>query len=344
MDHSMETVEETVKTKKKFKWWIIPIVIVGLIAAILLGGRLFFRLPVSDYYAASRPAFGIPGLSDGYVPQALDYSKELDRMILSGYMKDGSPSPVYVVDYKTGDVDATVTLTLSDGTLSHSHSGGLAVHNGLLYTCDSGNDVLHVFKIEDLGAIKGEGTIKEIGTVPVHSDGDAVSPAFVAAGPEGLVVGEFYIAKSYETPVSHYVDDHHALAVLLPYDDSELGVSAVPTRAYSLPDKAQGMCFDEDGLMYVSESWAVSSSVIEVFRLGEPTGEIQVLGRTLPLVMLGDENRVSSKKIAPMSEEIVILNGELYVNCESASKKYFFGLLNGAQNLFATDVEFFKGE
>ena len=48
-----------------------------IIAAILLffvGVRLFFRLPVSEYYKRSEKAFVIPEYDKGFIAQGLSYS------------------------------------------------------------------------------------------------------------------------------------------------------------------------------------------------------------------------------------------------------------------------------
>ena len=47
-------------------------------------------------------------------------------------------------------------------------------------------------------------------------------------------------------------------------------------------------------------------------------------------------------KIAPMSEEIVLVGGKTYVMCESASDKSIFGKLTSANFCYATDLEKIK--
>ncbi|MCQ2437509.1 MAG: hypothetical protein MJ099_03835 [Clostridia bacterium] len=318
------------------------IVLVILIAVILIGGRLYFRLPYSDYYKASEKALRIPEITKGYVPQGLEYLNETDRLLLTGYTKDGSPSPMYVVDRKSGALEKKVFFRHADGTECRDHNGGLAVHGDCLYVCDDTDNVLRVYSLADLNAAADGDFLNEIAAVPLTAGDDVIMPAFVEATEDGLIVGEFYYAGKYETPVSHYVGDHHGLAIVLPYADTPSGVDPTPVRAYSLPDKAQGICFDTEGILYVSESWGTAASVIETYRDAAPEAEIEVLGVTLPMTVLNDDLRLNAAKIAPMSEEIAVIEGMLYVNCESASNKYFFGRLNAAQNLFATPIEFFK--
>ena len=45
--------------------------IVGVVLLILLAARLYFRIPVHEYYANSEKTFVIPGLSDGMIVQWL---------------------------------------------------------------------------------------------------------------------------------------------------------------------------------------------------------------------------------------------------------------------------------
>lgn len=317
--------------------------IIVLLVVVLAAGKIWFWAPAAGYYGASQAAFAIPGLGEGFVPQGLEYHWEDDLMFFTGYMKDHSASPVYVTDAETGAVKARVELVLSDDTLCTSHNGGLAEYNGRLYVCGE-PAVLHVFSVQDVLAVEGRGQVYEIATVPLTAADDALSPAFVTALPEGLFVGEFYIEKDYETPLEHRIGQSNSLAVLLPYDDSQAGVSSVPSRAYSLPDRSQGACEDEDGLLYVSQSWGASPSRIDVFAPAAAQQDAHVLGVDVPLFVLNDACRVGSGVIAPMSEELVLRGGRLYINCESASQKYLFGLLNGAQNIFATDVAFFRGK
>ncbi len=322
----------------------ILVAVIVVIAAVLVGGRLWFRIPVSGYYNASEPAFKIPCLKDGFIPQGIDYVAKNNWMLLTGYMKDKSASPVYAVDLSSGEMVKSVTLITSDGKECNAHNGGVAEKDGLIYVCDSSADGLRVFKLSDLEKSDIGGTVTEIGKISLSAEGDHIGPAFVVDGPDGLIVGEFYIAEKYETPKSHYVGDNHAVAVRLPYSDGELGVSPTPDAAYSLPDLAQGMCFDDKGNMYISESWGASLSQIEVFDASKTDGDITLLGQKLPLTVLDENSRISYAKLAPMSEEIVIVDNKLYVNCESASKKYFFGILNGAGSVYKTDVKYFLGD
>ena len=64
---------------------------------LLLGVRAYVRLPHLGYYRASERAFKIPGLGDGFIPQGLDYDSARGTYLVTGYDKEGDPSPLYLV-------------------------------------------------------------------------------------------------------------------------------------------------------------------------------------------------------------------------------------------------------
>ena len=122
---------EEQKQKKNIKPWvkltiIFSSIIVG-ITLILCGAIGYFRLPVNDYYKASEKAFIIPEISDGYVPQGMCYDQVSEYFILSGYINDGSPSPLYLSN-KDGTKQKKVTLFTPDNqTYYDSHGCGVDI-------------------------------------------------------------------------------------------------------------------------------------------------------------------------------------------------------------------------
>ena len=78
-----------IKIKKIIKTVLITVMLFLLV--VFNGARLYFRLPVRDYYKISEKEFKIPGLSQNLVPQGIDY---LDNglFLIGGYQKNGAPS------------------------------------------------------------------------------------------------------------------------------------------------------------------------------------------------------------------------------------------------------------
>ena len=117
-----------------------------------------------------------------------------------------------------------------------------------------------------------------------------------------------------------------------------LGINPTPVKAYSIPDLVQGLEFYQDKI-YLSTSWGLNFSHVYVYQESSliNQGNINILGHNLPLYAIDSASLIADHKIAPMSEEVAIVDGLLYVNCESASSKYLFGRFTGGKWLYATD-------
>ena len=338
--------------KQKIKLWvrlavIFTSIIVG-IGVILCGAIGYFRLPVSNYYRASEKAFKIPEIGDGYVPQGMCYDKENETFILSGYMKDHSKSPVYLV--KNGELIKKVTLKTPDGNDYIGHGGGIDFWKDFLYVTGGSDCCIYVYSYNDLVTATSGDALPCLGAFSLmKSDTDYIGNAFVTVCGDRLITGEFYRAKSYPTLESHKIttkagDYNQALAVEFNLDEAmPLGIAPNPTKAYSMPDQVQGLTL-YNGKIYLSTSWGVSFSKIYEFSEKELVlqGEKEILGKNLPLYAMDSASLNKTYKIAPMSEEMVIVDGELYVNCESASDKYVFGKLTGGKWIYKTNLSKMK--
>ena len=133
-------------------------------------------------------------------------------------------------------------------------------------------------------------------------------------------------------------DYNQALALAFGFSDGPdavFGLAPEPAAAYSLPDLVQGMCF-HDGRVYLSTSYATAFSHVcgyDVARL-EAQGEIA----GVPLYAMDSASLVEDRKLPPMSGEIEVVDGRMYTMCESASRKYYFGLLTGGSWCYATEL------
>ncbi len=330
------------------------LLIVGILLAVilllLLCVRLYFRLPVAGYYAASEKGFCIPDTHGGFIAQGLEYDAANDCFLVTGYRNDGAASPLYVVDRASGDRLKTLSQYKADGVPYTGHAGGISLDSAgkYLYVADGSDNCLYVYRYEDIRNASDKDVVVAIGTFSTAlSDEDCLHPAFTTVVGDRLIIGEFYRAGNYETPASHAVtttagDQNRALALVYALDGTApYGISPTPLYAYSLPDLVQGLYLDGD-TVYLSTSYGPTFSHISVYD-GQKTceGEITVLGTALPLYALDSSSLLCEKKIAPMSEEIVICDGKLYVMCESASDKYIFGKLTSAKWCYGTELSFF---
>lgn len=340
------------ENKKRLPWWAILLIVVGgillFLGLFLLGVRGYFRLSVNDYYKHSKATFYIPGTNDGFIAQGIADDTVGNNFFVTGYMNDGSASPVYLVDKDSGKLKKTVFVQTEDGSDFKGHCGGIEVYGDYVYIAGGGDCCLYVCRyIDVIGAADG-GKVKMIGKVDLKvSDSDKVRVSFVTKTNLGLIAGEFYRAGNYDTLESHWYktaagDQNKAMAVFLKFsEEGEFGVEA-PSAALSLPDQVQGICSTGESL-YLSTSYGPSFSYIYRYDWTEAkTNEkVNLLGQELPLYVFDSASQKSAKKIAPMSEEIIIVGGKLYTMCESASNKYIFGKFTSSDHCYATDLNFF---
>ncbi len=335
--------------KKKLKPWLIALIVIGGVIAFVglavLGAIGYFRLSVQAYYNASEKAFVIPGLNEGFVPQGMHYDERTESFFLSGYSNQDEASPVYIVK---GENAKKVLLLKEDGSDFTGHSGGVALFNDYVYI--AGSNCLYVYSYSEMINVENGGGVKCKGLFSTKVSGDDyVGTSFVTAHNGTLTVGEFYDGGKYATHPSHEIttaagDTNRALAVQYTLSESaQFGIEPTPMSAFSLPNKVQGLCF-ADGKIYLSTSYGVAFSHIYEYDESKVKKEkdITLLGQTLPLYALDSASLVNEYKIAPMSEEIVMLDGKLYVMCESASDKYIFGKFTGAKWCYKTDLSKMK--
>ncbi len=340
---------EKTKEKRKLKLWekllIIFSSIILFLGLALSGFVAYFRLSVNDYYKASEKAFAIPEISSGYVPQGLCHDSANGQFILSGYMKDGSASPIILVN-NDGKKVKTIYLKDENGNAYTHHGGGVAVNENYLYVTGDKEISLYVYSYNDLINANNGDTLNLVGTFINKTESDSLGSAFVTINGNKLIVGEFYREGNYETLESHKIttlngDFNQAIAVEYKLDNaSPLGINPTPVKAYSLPNQVQGLeIYDEK--IYLSTSYGLAFSHVLEYDLSalQYQGDKEILGYTLPLYALDGKSLLYDYKIAPMSEEIVFVDGMLYVNCESASNKYIFGKFTGGKWMYKTNLE-----
>jgi len=319
------------------------IALIIIVIAFFAGVIVYFKAPVSSYYKASTKTFKIPDISKGFIPQGLSYDSASGDFYITGYNKDGSASPIYIVDKDTKKVRKTIKMATADGQEYDGHCGGLSVFNGKVYVAGSSDSCLYVYDPSTIRSTADGELLAYDYTIDLSSENDSLPVAFTAVHGGQLIAGEFYRAKSYPTSESHWIETstgqtNRAIAVSMIID----GTTPIPTAVYSLPNQVQGMYMD-DSYIYLSTSYAVAFSHILTYDQAkiQQTGTFNILGVDVPLYILDESNMVSDTKIAPMSEEIDVVDGQMYTMCESASDKYIFGKFTGAKRCYATDISLF---
>lgn len=357
MENGKTTEVMTITEKKKSSLWDKLCVVLGIllavVAAALLAGRMYLILPVTNYYVSSGKAFAIPGLSDNFVPQGLCYDDAAGVFLTTGYQKDHTASPVWMVN-KDSKESRKVVLEAPDGSDFTGHAGGLSVLGNYVYVAGDDDNCLYVYSRDDILGADDGARVKCLGTFDTYfGRHDGLCIAFTTAHDGRLTVGEFYRDPNYVTPDSHKFtspsgDYLQALAVTYEASDGAdavFGLRPVPVEAYALPDLVQGMAF-YDGKIWLSTSYAVAFSGIYAYEQAglQKMGTLPVEGGEMPLYALDSAAMTTRCQLPPMSEEIEFVDGRMYTMCESASNQYIFGKLTGGKWCYATDMDKMKNQ
>ena len=346
---------KNVENKKKNPILIIFLIILILIVIILFGARIYFRLPVKDYYACSEKAFIIPDINKNFIPQGITYNESDKCFLITGYMKDESASPIYVID-ENGTLLAKALMTDKSGNPLNCHSGGISIYKDYVYIAGCQTCTLHVFSYDEIKSCNNSDDLKngkyvsETGEFSTYiNDNDYLNIDFTTIIDNKIILGEFYREDNFDTLDTHKIitgcgDNNHALAVAFElgnYDDT-FGINPSPCYAYSITDMVQGMA-ENNGVLYTSSSYAVSDSTIRAYDYNNAVcnGTINILGCNVNLYELDSSIQTADYLFPPMAEEIQFVDDMMYTMCESASNKYIFGKLTSHQYCYVTDLSLF---
>jgi len=297
---------------------------------------VWFRVYFRAFYSSARPAFPIPGLSENFVPQGIEACGGGD-FLLSGYIAGTGSARLYYVD--AGGSFRAIRVCDEKGTTLTSHSGGICTNGPFTYLA-GGDGVCYVLSSADLF----DPASREANILGAIRTDNAASFCCLEDG--RLFVGEYEYGR-FKTAASHHIltpagDENTAVMLAYQLDgDQPFGVSPAPSAAYSMPARIQGMCFTGDGRVALSASSFQASSRMLFYDLDAVTrrqGIFWTGGEAIPLYYLDRSSCTDKVPLPPYSEETVYSDGRLYVLFESASSRFRFGQLIGAQNVYRMDV------
>lgn len=319
-------------------------IILGVIILVLAGVKIGERIRYREFYKDANKEFKMPGISDGLVQQGIEYVSEKNVFIICGYMANGSASRVYVVSPE-GKVLSKTELKNADGSDYTGHTGGIEYYGNNIYitegTKEKGYDGgLDVFPFDKI--MNGENEVKTIGRVKTYNN-----PAFCHIYNGYMMVGEFYKEIDYETADSHRLttpngDKNTGLITVFKLDDSPLNISGKPVAGISTTGAIQGMYSIGDEQIVLSTSWGLSTSKLYFYDMDKieySDGEVTIDDLSMKVYHLDSKCLVKTLELPPMAEEIVYLDGKIYVLNESACKKYIFGKFLSANNLYSYNYE-----
>ncbi len=295
----------------------------ALVLLVIVGLNIAKYAIYSDYYSIKTNICKNPGLGDGFVCQGIAADEADGVILVSGYMKDGSASRIYV----TNTDDESYYVQLEKGGQSYTgHAGGIAVTAGNAYVA-SANKVYTLPLADILSANEGEFIDMGEGT------GVNNSASFIYTDDTHLYVGEFHDGGKYtiEGHENKTAEGTH-YAICSKYDINDL---TAPVAVYSIRNKVQGIAFSADGTVVMSTSYGLSDSYYYVYNVNDATDAEKTLDGA-PVYYL--DSLIRKVKAPAMAEGVDIYNGGYITLTESASDKYIFGKLFGATKIVSLDL------
>lgn len=375
MDYKTKKVKQKLTLKQKltivFTCILAFIMAISVFLSIWFWGDTNFVKKFKNNFTEST---AIPGLDEGFSPQGLAItgsgSSTTGYMFISGYMKDGSPSRLYIIQ-KYADANPIVkyvNMADENGNLYRGHACGVATNgtstNGRVWMVSrdddesTGTGKIYSFNYTDLTST----AFNNLKTPENMGEGDNIVKYLTAKKvPNGadycfyysstLYVGDFYRKGNYPTLFANTKDDtvraNNTLTtknkgLVLAYSvDKDSSASSLlkdkPTKAYSVPEKIQGMAFNStsstSGLVVLSQSYALKNSHLLVYSFpskADGTVSIKYTNETIEIPLYHFEsnkksefyNQVNDYVTPCMSEGLAYSNGNCYVLYESGYAGY----------------------
>lgn len=216
-----------------------------------------------------------------------------DYCFITAYCSDDKENlgSLYVFDRHTGEY--LVTL----GMKKNSHLGGLTFDGRNLWICHSDTRTLECISYSYIRQVASQKPKIFVDCTGMFQEYRVANMPSCITYHDGLL----WVA----THNSYF----ESIMISYQYLDGKL----VEQQRYEIPEKVQGIAFDEADHIYLSTSYGrTSSSYLKVYE------SVDVLdGNT--------ENYRVKVEMPPCSEEINYADGTLYILFESASEKYFEG-------------------
>ena len=326
--------------------------IVAFVLLVLLCLHLFTPVVFNGFFSNAETEYLTPGLSDGLVPQGYAFVKDNEVYIQCGYMADGeSASRIYVTDVKNTKDSKYVELYTDDEKPYTGHTGGITSANGYVWLANDGEDddnCVWVLSLDEILAAENGGKITL--KTKIHPETRA---AYCYADDEYLWIGEFRDDEKYPTAENHRFDveggTNYAIVCAYLLDSStKYGIrvedtegTVIPRFALSVTDMVQGFTHTDDGKFILSTSYGLNTSHLLFYNVAgtRSDGILVADGHEVPVYFLDAGNLAKDVVMPPMSEEIFVKDGRVFVLFESACQKYIFGNFTRGRHIYSFNLK-----
>lgn len=321
-------------TKGKLATFIIMIVV--FLAFSIFAIVYYYGESYNEFYGKTQAEFSIPGLDEGFVPQGMEYEQGNDIFLISGYMANGSASRVYVVN---GEEVNYVTFSYNGETLTN-HFGGITTDGTGVWIGGEGN--VYYLKLENL--LSENADVVEVEDMFMAPNG---ADCLTVYNGNYLIVGEFYREGSYDTDPSHHITTESGrenTAVSFAYqinNNNTYGLlNTNPAFALSTTSQVQGIVITNDQII-LSTSYSLPSSILYFYDniIGTEARESMAFEGLTDAVdtYILDEPK-STLSAPPMTEEIAVKDGSLYILFENACSKYNMFTRVNLENVYSLSL------
>ena len=340
--------KKQVKLPLKILGWVAA-VLAALLILIFVGEKLVFA---SFFFGGAKREMKVPGTWTNYVQQGFDRLDD-GKFIVSAYDKSDEKAAIFIID---GKKETICELKNADGTPYLSHAGGVTHYRDWLYvatdnhsdqegdaycTHDNCNTNLDMFLLADILDGDGKATMVDSVIIPNRL-------AYASVYGNTLYVGAFHREGSkYITPESHHVttpagDKNTALMMVYTLNETNgKPLQDYPNMCYSTVSNVQGMCLTDNGKMILSTSWGLTKSQLYMYDVSRTSqahfasAPVTINGMSVPVYCLDSATLVQTVTAPPMAEELVYLDGRVFILSESASMKYLFGKLMSGNYVYS---------
>lgn len=312
----------------------------GILAALILTAAAALRFVYyRSFFCSAEAEFPLPALEDGFVPQGVEYIEDKELFLVSGYVYNSGQAEVCVV-LPDGGFRA-VKIGDENGNTLVCHCGGICESGGFVYISGC-NGICYVLRTSEL-LDESADCAGVLGGFNTFSNAD-----FCCAYDGELYVGEYHYGVKYSTDKFHRVktpsgEKNTAISAVFRLDPAlPLGVGTTPVKAVSIPSRVQGMCVTES-FAALSASSVFRGSQLYIYSKSALTGEtdarILIGGFDVPLYFLDGGSLEKTVELLPKAEGATLYNNRLLTVYESASARFLYGWLLGAQYAYSLPAD-----
>ncbi len=301
---------------------------------VILQSKIEENEEYTEFLKEFSPAFTVPGLYEGVIPQGICYNALLDSYIISNYYEDGAfPSVLTIINAKTGKFEKALFLQYDDGTDYKGHGGGIACSDEYIYISSDGQcftlSLETIIKAENYSSAKFESNFKL-----------STKGSFAAFNDDILWFGDFIESDKQEREKAQLIKtldsgetfyafcEGYMLENGLPkfknINSTQTGY--IPDYYIAIPEQVQGMAFSKTGSIIFSTSYGrKNNSTLYIYDdifISERVGTVDIDGKIINLLACSNENLTQKITALPMSEGMTQSKYGVTLIFESGAEKY----------------------